>query len=341
MAVPPQTRVAVSGRTGSGIQLGVKMRAAGTNPWLPPPLSGFRERVRSMARAIGEIRDRVVELRHAVTELSSKVERLQSAQADGEARMIEILRTVVADEPRQREDLNKLRARDSYALAFEDPEPLVSVVIPTYDRAELLRERSIPSILEQTYQNFEIVVVGDAAPPEVELAIESFGDPRISFYNLPYRGPYPMDADARWYVAGVPPFNEAVRRSRGSWIAPLNDDDTFRPDHLRALLDAAQRERLEVAYGKVDVHRPDGSSVEIGAFPPAYGVFTLQTSLIHGGVAALFPVELSDELFRLPWDWGVGLRMTRSGVRIGFVDAVVADGYPSALWLERPGAQAP
>jgi hypothetical protein len=317
------------------------MRADGSSFWLPPPLVGLRERLRSMARAIGETRDQVIAARAALADLTAKVEHLQLAHAETEARLAEVLRTVTADEPRRRDGLYTLRAGSSYALAFDDPEPLVSVVIPTYDRDDLLLERSLPSILAQTYQNFEVVVVGDAAPAEVGAAIESLGDPRISFHNLSYRGPYPVDPHAMWYVAGVPPFNEAVRRARGAWVAPLNDDDAFRPDHLEVLLEAARRDRLEVAYGKVAVHRPDGTSAEIGEFPPAHGAFTLQTALIHAGVAPMFPAELSDELFRLPWDWGIGLRMTRSGVRIGFLDAVVADGYPSGLWLERPGAPAP
>jgi hypothetical protein len=287
-----------------------------------------------MAAAIGQTRS-------AVAELTAKIDHLQAAHAASEARLVEILRTVVADEPRQRDALHRLRAHDSYASPFADPEPLVSIVIPTHDRGDLLRERSLPSVLAQTYQNFEVIVVGDAAPEGVDAAVESLGDPRISFHNLPYRGPYPMESRSQWYVAGVPPFNEAVRRCRGEWIAPLNDDDSFRPDHLRTLLDVARRDRLELAYGKVAVHRPDGSELEVGAFPPALGAFTLQTAIIHAGLAPIFPVELSDELFELPWDWGVGLRMTRAGVRMGFLDAVVADGYPSALWLDRPGALAP
>src|SRR5204863_9260495 len=110
-----------------------------------------------------------------------------------------------------RERLRELRADPSYELPYAEPEPLVSVAIPTYDNHRLLRERSIPSVLAQTYQNFEIVVVGDAAPEEAREAAESFGDPRKRFSNLPYRGPYPQDPEERWKVAGVPPYNEGVR----------------------------------------------------------------------------------------------------------------------------------
>ncbi len=87
------------------------------------------------------------------------------------------------------------------------------MVIPTYDNHQLLRERAIPSVLAQTHQNFEIVVVGDAAPDEARRTVEGFDDPRITFVNLGYRGPYPADPETRWLVAGVPPYNEAVRRA--------------------------------------------------------------------------------------------------------------------------------
>jgi len=83
---------------------------------------------------------------------------------------------------------------EEYELAFSDPDPLVSVVIPTYTSYETLRDRAIPSVLAQTYENFEIVVIGDAAPPEAAEAVASFDDDRIVYENLSIRGPYPEDA---------------------------------------------------------------------------------------------------------------------------------------------------
>jgi hypothetical protein len=131
------------------------------------------------------------------------------------ARMREMLRTICDREPWQRERLHALRATEGYDVPFADPQPLVSVVIPTFDNYRLLRERAIPSVLAQTYQHFEIVVVGDAAPAEAQEAVESFDDARLRYSNLTYRGPYPSEDRARWYVAGVPPYNEAVRLARG------------------------------------------------------------------------------------------------------------------------------
>ena len=102
---------------------------------------------------------------------------------------------------------------------YRDAEPLISVLMPTYNRAELLRERSVASVLRQTYSRFEIVIVGDACTDHTESLLRDAGDPRIRFYNLPARGKYPEDPYLRWLVAGSAPANEALRLARGRWIA--------------------------------------------------------------------------------------------------------------------------
>lgn len=312
---------------------------------MPAPLSALRERLRGIASAVGDTRQHVIDTHQAlaaqIAELAASVEAIAAAQRAIEARQLEVLRSIAADEPWQRRALHELRARPEYEPAFTASDPLVSVVIPTHDTYALLGDRSIPSVLSQTYQHFEVIVVGDAAPAEAAAVVESFGDERLSFFNLPYRGPYPEDPVGQWHAGGVPPYNEGVRRARGKWIAPLNDDDAFRPNHLEVLLERAQADRLELVYGKVDVHRPDGTIVTVGGFPPALGRFTLQAAIYHAGLASIFPLELTDALFETPMDWGVGLRMTRAGVWMGALDAVVSDGYPSALWLDRAGASAP
>ena len=179
-------------------------------------------------------------------------------------------------------------------------EPLVSVVIPTFRNHALLAERAIPSVLAQTYQHFEVIVVGDAAPTPAAQAVAAFDDPRLSFHNLELRGPYPDEPRRRWLVAGVPPYNEAVRRARGEWIAPLDDDDAFSPDHIEVLLQAAQRRRLELVYGGIAQHAPSGHCTRLGTFPPGLGQFNLQAAMYRADLGDLFDLELADELFDEP-----------------------------------------
>lgn len=335
---------------------------------LPPPLVGLRERLRSVAASVSDTRQRVIdshralsdqvgELRSAVDSkvdesrwaLSGQLAEIRAAVDAGaaarpahmpEVKMREMLLAIADQEPWHRRRLWELRSTPDYELAYTEAEPLVTVVIPTYDNYRLLGERSIPSVLAQTYQNFEIVVVGDSAPEEAGSVIDEIGDPRIRFHNRPYRGPYSEDPQARWLVAGAPPFNDAVRRAKGRWIAPLDDDDAFRPDHLEVLVGLAQRDRLELAYGRAETHWPDGHREEVGQFPPADGILSLQMAIYHAGLAPSFELELTDATFGLPADWGLFRRMLRAGVRAGMADQVVVDGYPSALWMQREGASA-
>jgi glycosyltransferase involved in cell wall biosynthesis len=299
----------------------------------------LRERLRTIASAVGETRSRVddtaAQLSAQIGELQAQLEQTAAAQQRELARTREIMRAICDREPWQRERLRALREREDYDAPFTEPEPLVSVVIPTFDNHRLLRERAIPSVLAQTYQHFEVVVVGDDAPGEAQAAVESFADPRLRYSNLPYRGPYPADPLSRWYVAGVPPYNEAVRRAGGLWIAPLDDDDAFRPDHIERLLGQAQRKRLELIYGATLRRDPDGATQVLGRFPPEHSQFGLQSTLYHSGIAELFELELTDALFDLPYDWGLAQRMLRAGVRMSMVAEISVDYYPSKLWTAR------
>ena len=324
---------------------------------LPPPVTALRERLRSIALSIADTRQRVLETRSALStqidevhaavavlqdhlsELDETVRGLAAAHRDEAARVREILLVIRDREAEQRSRLRELRASAEYELAFTDPAPLVTVIIPTYDNYRLLATRSIPSVQAQTHQHFEIIVVGDAAPDEARNVVDSIDDPRITFRNLAYRGPYSEDPRARWHVAGVPPYNEAAALARGRWIAHLGDDDALRPHHLEALLEAARADLLELTYGIANTYRPDGTTAPlVGRFPPTRGQFCMQATIYHAGLVPIFPAELSDALFDMPWDWALCRRMLRAGVRMGMIDSIVADGYPSALWSNREGA---
>ena len=102
--------------------------------------------------------------------------------------------------------------------------PLVSVVIPTYRRPELLR-RALESALEQTYPNVELLVVGDACPA-VDGVVGSMRDARVRHANLD-----------RHHGDGAGPRNLALKTmARGSLVAYLDDDNRWLPDHLASLV---------------------------------------------------------------------------------------------------------
>jgi hypothetical protein len=279
-------------------------------------------------QALSALADQVHALAAQVDALDTRTEqRTVSLQADLRT-ALRALALIHDDDPGARRQLRELRARSDYGAAFTTSEPLVSVVIPTWNRANELVERSIPSALGQTHRNIEVIVVGDASPPEVSAAIERLEDSRVTFHNLTVRGPYDEDPFRAWLASGTPGLNAGVALARGMWIAVLGDDDAFVPDHVERLLHEARQQQLEFVYGRIRQTLPDGSVSLLGEFPPRVERVALQSAIYHAGLRFV-EFELGHALFDKPNDWGLVHRMMRIGVRMGMVDEVSVDYWPS------------
>jgi len=230
----------------------------------------------------------------------------------------------MTDAARDRELLERIRAGAAWSRAYEEPEPLVTVRIATYNRVELLLERALPTVLRQTYPRWEAVVVGDGCTDDTGERLAALGDPRIRFRNLPVNGPYPEGLMHRWYVAGVNAMNAGLQMARGLWIAPLDDDDEWDDDHLELLLRVARRERSEFVYGSTRCYA-GGKPLDrsYGAWPPRRGSIDFGAALYN---AALREFRHDIESCRLeePHDWHMVRRMLDAGVRFRFVDRDVA-----------------
>lgn len=153
------------------------------------------------------------------------------------------------DEARRRiEDMEKrlgcLELSQDWIAEFQDwrlsnpvpAEPLVSVCIATYNRAELVTERSVASILRQTYPRLELIVVGDHCTDDTGERLSKIQDSRLRYVNLPNRGYYPEDPKQRWMVAGTQAMNKGLSMARGDLITHLDDDDEHMPDRLEKLV---------------------------------------------------------------------------------------------------------
>lgn len=123
--------------------------------------------------------------------------------------------------------------------------PLVSIVIPTYNRARLVAA-AVRSCLIQTHQDFEIVIV-DSAHSTDDLAgvLAQFGDSRITLH----RDPVGSAAANR---------NRGLRLARGRFVAFLDSDDVFLPDRLAAGLARQRRDGADVVYGQIYLDRGVG-----------------------------------------------------------------------------------
>jgi Glycosyl transferase family 2 len=167
------------------------------------------------------------------------------------------LRLMAANDAGARRRLDAARLVADYELAYEDLDPLVSVIIPTYGRGELLADRALPSLLAQTHARIEVLVIGDAAGPDTAAAVERFEDPRIEYVNLTQRYDYP-DRHRHWLAATTLARNEGYRRARGRWLFDADDDDRVPDDAIERLLAHAREERLEAMQGTIREHLPDG-----------------------------------------------------------------------------------
>jgi hypothetical protein len=280
------------------------------------------------------LREELAAVREQLTAVTARLDTLQHFTSGAHAATMEGLRYVRDDDVRARAHLWALRETPEYEAAYTDDEPLVTVIITTYRNHEMLKERSLPSVLAQTYERFEVLVVGDAAPPETEAVIRSFNDDRVSYVNLPYRGPYPERPDRAWYVSGTAPYNTGLALAKGAWIGSNSDDDALRPEYIETLLALGREQRAEVPYGQIDQQQPDGENVLLCTFPPSSGHWGTQCCLFHGALRFL-PHQPTDWLFELPNDWGLCERMLRIGVRFAMTDTPVCDYYPSSLWTDR------
>jgi glycosyltransferase involved in cell wall biosynthesis len=107
--------------------------------------------------------------------------------------------------------------------------PLISVVIPTYNRADLIA-KAIQSVLDQTYQNWELIIVDNYSDDGTKEVIDSFKDPRISMLLLPRTGSV---AASR---------NMGVRHSKGDWVSFLDSDDWWFTTKLATVCAVIQRD---------------------------------------------------------------------------------------------------
>lgn len=120
--------------------------------------------------------------------------------------------------------------------------PAVSIVLPTYNRADLIG-RAVRSLLVQTYPDFEILVVDDGSADNTGEVVRQFDDPRIHYTRLERNGG----------VAAA--CNHGIRRARGHFVAFQNSDDEWEPDKLARQMAAFGGSAADVAVVYCDMRR--------------------------------------------------------------------------------------
>ncbi|KFD40801.1 hypothetical protein HX99_04225 [Peptococcaceae bacterium SCADC1_2_3] len=102
-------------------------------------------------------------------------------------------------------------------LAYQNNQPLTSICIPTYN-AEKTVVSTVQSILNQTYQNLEIIIVDNASTDNTLVLLQQFKDSRIKIY----RNEKNIGAEKNW--------NRCIELATGEYIAIFHADDLYKPD---------------------------------------------------------------------------------------------------------------
>jgi glycosyltransferase involved in cell wall biosynthesis len=217
----------------------------------------------------------------------------------------------------------------------ERQQPLVSVIIPAYQAAERIRE-TLDSVFAQTYPNFEVLLVNDGSPDTeaLEQAIRSYGD-RLIYIRQENRGP----SGAR---------NTAIRTARGKYIACLDSDDIYLPEHLSRLVPLLEEQALDLVYcdsyfmkdgvhvGRSFERQPQSPPVTFEKLLTEECAVT--TSAVVASRQAMIDAGLFDERYRRSEDFDLWVRMCFRGAKMDLLrqvgiehrllpEGLAADGY--------------
>lgn len=133
--------------------------------------------------------------------------------------------------------------------------PLISVVIPTYKRTELLR-KAVASACSQDYPNLEVLVVGDGDPDFPSETQRWTNDPRVRAVNL----------SKNHGSGGAVPRNYGIMMAAGGLIAYCDDDNAWTPDHLSSLYEELRKTDAAYAFSSMSV---DGKDLKFDVPKPA------------------------------------------------------------------------
>ncbi len=197
--------------------------------------------------------------------------------------------------------------------------PLVTVIIPTHNREKLIK-RAINSVLNQTYQNLEILVIDDASTDNTRQVVEKYEDKRINFIQL---------AENKGQCIAR---NNALRHAHGSYIAFLDSDDEWLPQKTEKQVKLFQEteypdlaavycgfiEKDEILNTSVTINRDNlrgniYKNLLSGFCPSTTTMFMVKTNVLK-------EVDGFDEDIKTFVDLDLWLRISRKGYTFDYVD---------------------
>ena len=209
-----------------------------------------------------------------------------------------------------------LRPSSGSNLFIKNSPPKLSVVIPAYQCAQYLAQ-ALGSVFRQTYPDYETIVINDGSPdtPQIEVALRPYAE-RIRYFRQRNRGP----AAAR---------NRGIAEARGKFIAFLDADDYWAPDHLaKQMAMLEQNPQLELVYSdwillknekpwrRAFVMEPQAPEVTFDSLLQERS--NIGTSTVVVSRAAILAAGCFDETLLRCEDFEMWLRIAFSGARMAY-----------------------
>lgn len=186
---------------------------------------------------------------------------------------------------------------------------LVSVIIPVYNRAELVRE-TVESVLEQTYRNLEVILINDGSTDHSLEIIQGLQKEHPDIIKV-------ITQENQGQIAAR---NRGIGEAHGRYIAFLDSDDLWVPDKLEQQIPLFKK-GVGLVYGSVELIDGTGKNIGYDHCDPAvqgdiYHHLLVKNRMTGGSVvvlkAALDEVGLFDPEFKAAENWDLWIRICRN-----------------------------
>ena len=198
---------------------------------------------------------------------------------------------------------------------------LISVILPVYNGAPYLDE-AIVSILKQTHDNFELIVINDGSTDKSLEILEKYAiqDSRIIIINRQNKGL-------------VYSLNEGILKAKGKYIARMDADDVSDISRLESQIEYIEKHNLDICGGHYLLIDDEGRINGLNVVPISHEMCTLsllfKVPFAHPSVMIRKrfldenSLEYGQSSYKIAEDLDLWLRMHRCGARFGNVDSVV------------------
>lgn len=139
----------------------------------------------------------------------------------------------------------------------KENQPLVSVIMATFNESPRIVSEAISSILNQTYKNIELLIFDDSTKEETKICIDEFArDERVKINRFNMR------------LGFVPSLNKGLETAKGQYIARMDGDDISLPDRIEKEVSFLQAHpEVAVVGGQIDIINEDSGVVSHRTYP--------------------------------------------------------------------------